>query len=102
MDVFSCIVKLRSGSESGIFTGEVPKQDVSAAEVLLLKSIHGDDAITSIQKTGKDNRKNAAERDRLAAIYRPEVVARVFGKEVWQPLPTKLPTDRDEPAEMAA
>lgn len=104
MDIFSCIVKLRSGAESGIFTGEVPKTDVSAAEILLLKSLHQDDAVTNIVKTGNDkSRKNAVERERLNAIYGPLAVTRVFGKEAWRELPRKLPAAAEPAAEdMAA
>lgn len=102
MDVFSAIVKLRSGAASGLFTGEVPKTDLSAAEVLLLQSMHGEDAVISIVKTGSDKRKTAAERDRLASVYGPMVVAKLFGAEKWKTLPQKLPTADTSAEDMAA
>ena len=103
MDLHSCVVKLRSGGESGIFTGEVPKGDITTPEILVLKAMHGDDAVVQVKVTGQDKkRSDAAERDRLAGFYNPRVVKRLFG-ESFQPLPKKLPRAEAPAAEdMAA
>lgn len=48
----------------------VPKRDLTPAEIVVLRSIHGDDAVVNIRPTKNDrNRGHAAEFDRLAGLY---------------------------------
>lgn len=104
MDLHSCVVKLRSGGDSGIFTGEVPKYDLTTPEILILKAIHGDDAVAAVKKTGIDKRTDRSERDRLAGLYNNagrDVVKRLFG-ESFNPLPKKLPAERVEALDLDA
>lgn len=91
MDYHNAIVKLRSGPDSGVFTGEVPKPRLSVPEILVLKKLHGDDAVF-VEPERCDQRavKHAEERSRLASTYNPRLVSQLFG-ESWQKLPTELP-----------
>ena len=91
MEYFKGIVRLRSGSESGVFTGDVPKDRLSVPEILILKKLHGDDAVVVGEKCDNNNKvSHGEERQRLASIYGPKVVRQLFGED-WQRLPVKLP-----------
>lgn len=60
----SCMVFL-----SGDVYHSVWKDDVTVAEISLLRAIHGEDAITTIVPTFKANTKVADELDRLRNLY---------------------------------
>jgi len=90
MDYYNGIVKLRSGPDSGVFTGEVPKPGLSVPEILVLKKIHGEDAVMIGDKCDQKSVKHSEERSRLASIYGPKVVSQLFG-EPWQKLPVAMP-----------
>lgn len=60
----SCMVFL-----SGDMYHSVWKEDVTVAEISLLRAIHGEDAITTIVPTYKANTKAADELDRLRQLY---------------------------------
>jgi len=97
-------VKLRL---HGLVTNEVLKDDVSAPEIILLRKIHGEDAVVDIKysKTAKVN--DAEERQRLAERYdsglkkieEPTSVNKLFG-EGFTPLLDSLP-DYDHGEEKA-
>lgn len=53
----------------GDSTMQVPKFGVTPSEVLLLRAIHGDDAVTDIDINGAEERSNREERDRLFGLY---------------------------------
>lgn len=104
MDLHSCVVKLRSGGDSGIFTGEVPKYDLTTPEILILRAVHGEDAVAQVKKTGVDKRADRAERDRLSGLYNNQsrdIVKKLFG-ESFNPLPKKLPAERIEALDLDA
>lgn len=91
MKLYFCHVRL-GGSASHM----VPKNDVTAAEIALLREIHGLDAVVDIQLKGSDARSDAAERERLAFNY-PQLMAdngaiamRLFG-HFSMPLPKEVP-----------
>jgi hypothetical protein len=48
---------------------QVPKYDVTPAEVAVLRVIHGEDAVIDIEPLGEIKRTNREERQRLAQIY---------------------------------
>lgn len=64
MILYDCKVRL-----AGNVNNEVFKSEVTAAEVMLLRVVHGDDAILNIVQTGKANRSHADERARLMRLY---------------------------------
>lgn len=64
MRLYSCKVRL-----GGSLYNEVPKFDVTAPEVHILRIIHGSDAIANLEETGKNKVGQAEERDRLIEIY---------------------------------
>lgn len=57
---------------------QVLKTDVTPAEVMILRALHGDDAVHRLKATGEVKRKSPAERDRLIRIYGAKVVAETF------------------------
>lgn len=85
---------------------EVPKDGLTAAEVVLLKQIHGDDAVVELKCTGEVSRADEYERSRLRDIYgaanpRADIIKETFGVEGIQ-LPQFIPGVRQaEDAEIA-
>jgi hypothetical protein len=47
----------------------VPKYGVTAAEIAVLRAIHGDDAVNDVEPSGDVKRSHRDERGRLLAIY---------------------------------
>ena len=69
MQLYECTVRL-----GGSMTNEVPKVDVTAAEIQVLRAIHqgvdaGVDAIIRIKPTRHVDRDDMEERERLQRIY---------------------------------
>lgn len=64
MRQFACKVRL-----SGSLYNEVPKSDVTVPEIILLRTIHGGEAVADIKEIEGVKRTDAEERDRLANIY---------------------------------
>jgi hypothetical protein len=48
---------------------QVPKFGVTPAEAMLLRAIHGDEAVTDIDINGEEDRSNREERERLFNLY---------------------------------
>jgi hypothetical protein len=98
MHIYSAFVR-----PGGSLLNEIPKIGLSAAEIVVLRGIHGNDSVIKIQWTGSDRRKHAAERDRLVALYGEKAFANVFGTGYSIKLPNELPdVPTDESAEVAA
>lgn len=76
MNVFSCKLRL-----NGSVLNEVPKINVSAPEIIVLRSIHGPDSVVDMKLTGNPNREHLAERDRLSDIYGHDRIVELFGPE---------------------
>ena len=75
MKLYSCKVRI-----GGNVLNEVRKENATAAEIVLMRAIHGDDAVLEIEATGKVDRSDADERSRLLeAQFDTEVMGRVFG-----------------------
>ena len=87
MDLFSC--KLRLG---GSLANEVPKDNVTAPEIQVLRMAHGGDAVVGIERTGEAADYDVVgERARLTALYGEGPVIKAFGEGAFVPLPTTLP-----------
>lgn len=53
-------------------------KEVSAAEIPVLKSLHGHDAVVNIKKTKVEAIDSKVERERLERFYTPAVVEKLF------------------------
>lgn len=95
-------IKVRLG---GLVNNEVRKSGVTAAEIMVLRALHGDDAVVDITSAKMDHRTHAEERARLNAIYcnketsspetftkKREMLRGLFGADTAD-LPVKLPED---------
>ena len=84
-----------------------PVNPLSAAEVVLLRHIHGDDSVTELYEVGEKKQLSfAAERDRLEHEYGKKVVETVFGaRGIRAALPREVenigPEPEDAPVELA-
>ena len=92
MHVFNAFIR-----PGGSMLNEVPKTDLSAAEIVLLRKIHGSDAVINLQWTKSDRRSHASERDRLTGIYGEKAFENTFGAGYDIKLPNELP---DVPSEV--
>lgn len=63
---------------SGDLNNQIPKDGVTPAEILLLRSIHGGDAVAEVQSRGNDKRTHSGEIQRLRDAYGEKVVAAAF------------------------
>lgn len=61
---YSCKVRLQ-----GNVLNEVPKTDVTAPEIEILRALHGSDAVVNIVEAGEAKRSDRDERARLVEIY---------------------------------
>jgi len=61
-----CDCEVRLGDSAG---HTVLKTDVTPAEIIVLRAIHGDSAVANIKPKKMDKRPNAQEWDRLQASY---------------------------------
>jgi hypothetical protein len=106
MKLYACKVRLH-----GSVMNEVPKEEATAAEVVLLRVIHGHDAVVGLTEVGEVEREDREERSRLRALYtstvegdhsmmHDDIVGKNFGVEAI-PLPKFLPEVEamKEPAE---
>lgn len=69
---------------------EVPKTGVTPAEIAVLRHIHGNDAVTNIQKRKMGKRAHKDELQRLKDAYGKEAVDTIFGTGFNIRLPVKL------------
>ena len=70
-------VALAIGSD---ITHTITKDYVTAPEIVLLRAIHGETAVSEIRPTGSFDHDSDAERNRLGELYNDEKVEEVFGK----------------------
>lgn len=70
MRLYSCTVRL-----SGSLYNEVPKTDVTAAEIFIMRVLHGEDAVVQVYETGKNKATQTDERARLEEVYGNGLVA---------------------------
>ncbi len=84
MKTYHGIVRL-----GGNINTQVAKDEMTAAEVMVLRYIHGDDAVVNLVGGADADRSPEEERERLELIYRPERVTAVLGVP-GAPMPEKL------------
>jgi hypothetical protein len=83
--LYSCKIRL-----GGSVVNEVRKDSVTAAEIVLLQVLHGEDAVSEIIEAGEVTRSDAEERERLvAALYDADAVRATFGVAAI-PLPKEI------------
>lgn len=98
MQIFSGTVRLGGSRDNEVF---IP--DMSAAEVVLLRHLHGsDEGVAHLKLIGDEPRTDADERERLTLKYVTHVKSRatfegVFGN-AYQALPAALPEFPAQPA----
>lgn len=96
MNLYNCIVSL-----SGNILNQVPKREISPAEISVLRVLHGDDAVVSINKVRSTKRSHAVERGKLEGVYGKPVVASLFGPAIaGAKLPVELVAVADEEEEV--
>lgn len=72
MQICNCTIAI--GGDIGM---TVTKERVTIPELMILRSVHGDDAVRNIEVTHSVSMSNSEERERLNQIYRnPEFVVR--------------------------
>ena len=103
MKLYSATVHL-----SGSIFNQVRKTDLTPAEIIILKRMHGGDAIKEIAATGDADRSDEAERERLhdtygAALRSIENVKTIEGilGVAGMPLPAYVPGVENLPAPKA-
>jgi hypothetical protein len=75
---------------------DVPKTDVSAAEIMVLNHVHGEGAVINIEPTKTTRTPHKQEYNRLGDIYGLKAVQEVFGNVFNVRLPNKLDLDAME------
>ncbi|MEP3483313.1 MAG: hypothetical protein ABJP25_02785 [Sneathiella sp.] len=84
---------------SGSVLNEVPKTEMTAAEVLLLVNIHGSGSVVRLIRRKMDKRNHSDERERLGKKYGERRVVALFGTNM-QKLPIELEgIDSREPSD---
>lgn len=86
MQTYNCLVNV-----GGSIRTEVPKTNVTAAEIAVIRSLHGDDAVTAIVEVGaNDKRSHVGERERLIHAYGFKPVEKLFGTQINVKLPVTV------------
>lgn len=97
---------------AGNVANEVLKENLTAAEIRVLQHIHGSDAVLDIARIGQVKRSDAAERVRLAMLYRhgkgivddgDKLISELFGINgvaLPQEYVAPAPVEDDEPIEV--
>lgn len=98
--LYSCKLRL-----NGSVLNEVPKDEVTAAEIEMLRGIHGSDAVLNIKDAGSVERSDADERVRVLSMFvnplldapprikaKTEMFSTLFGHKS-QPMPKTLEAD---------
>lgn len=90
---------------AGSRNNDIPKHDVTVAEIAVLRFLHGDDSVHAIKRTYMSREAHGAEIKRLKDFFGPEVVERMW-PGVSPRLPVKLSdigiTDEGVSEELAA
>lgn len=73
MKIYNCRVRL-----AGLVHHEVPKFGITEKEVIVLRTVHGTDAVNGIKNAGEAKRTDEVEYQRLADFYGAELVQNIF------------------------
>jgi len=80
---------------------DVPKENLSAAEIMVLNHVHGEGSVVNIEPTKTTRTPHKEEYGRLCDVYGAKSVQEVFGNIFNVRLPNKLDLDAmdddDEP-----
>lgn len=100
MRMYNCAVRL-----GGTTTSEVEKRGITAAEIMVLRKVHGVESVVRIVPKNSVNASHASERERLRSIYEqgPHQVGLIdslFGP-VHLPLPESLDPAQEADADEA-
>ena len=100
MQLYDCKVRL-----NGSVANEVVKHEITAAEIMVLRALHGEDSVVDIKAGRMDKRSHTEERQRLYGIYangntlnaetmgpRMAMLRGMFGHDTAD-LPVKLPDE---------
>lgn len=102
MELYSAKIVLGGSRDN-----EVRRSELTAAEVLILKQMHGQEYVTEVQLVGRIDRTQKAERVRLLGegetpgLYSVENIRKVFPSDM-TPLPEALPAEMISIEAMAA
>jgi hypothetical protein len=98
MQLYKATVRIKPpGSTSP--THELEKEDLTAPEIVVLRHVHGDDAVLRISKTKMDKREKAGEVERLRDKFNSDtrdVIREVFGPAPLQTMPLALEVEAEE------
>lgn len=84
MQLYDCTVR-----HAGNLLHEIPRYGVTAPEIMILRTIHGGDAVVKIQPRKNDRRAHSVEIARLKAEYGKHY-STTFGDGYIEKLPQKL------------
>lgn len=84
MQLYSCKLRLANNVNN-----EVGKSNVTAAEVMCLRHLHGEGAVVDVKPRKMDKRTHDQERDRLVQRFGQDTITALFGNG-FQKLPVKL------------
>lgn len=91
MQNYNCSVNV-----GGSVQTRVPKFSISAAEIIVLRQIHGHDAVIKIKPTTTDNGPHSKIRAHIESVYGAKRVTQIFGVAG-----TRLPTELDDVSRIA-
>ena len=89
--LYNCSVR-----PGGDLIHDVPKKDVSAAEIMVLNHVHGEGSVINIEPTKTTRAPHKQEYNRLTDVYGAKAVQEVFGNVFNVRLPNKLDLDTME------
>jgi len=75
MQICDCLVFI--GGDIG---NSVEKQGVTAAEIAVLRAVHGNDSVREIKVQDNAKTNHEEERERLMLLYSSDFIASLFGK----------------------
>lgn len=87
--LISCYIKIGSDKHTVVFRG--PDEPVTYPESLVLRVVHGEDALENVVACGEVDRSPEAERMRLNLLYGSDIIEKIFPGR-YTPLPV---ADRD-------
>jgi len=105
MQLYRADVKIGRSEIGPYKTHVLAKEELTAAEIMVLRFIHGDDSVVNVKRTRMDKRAHAAEWDRLEKLYASDKgnpAVSVFGPAGASRLPVDLPEAAPEEVEEKA
>lgn len=79
MDIVNCKVRHR-----GDMHHTISRYEIDVVEVMVLRHIHGEDAVVEIQVVGHTRKPGKQVIDRIDQLYGAKIVEEVFGKNLQQ------------------